>query len=84
MYCYEGTNITGERVVNPHRTQLNDALNESYPDSRFSQFSLPPEALQAWVCSAWPGEHSQNDLGLHAALTSEPPPQPFLVRDTLD
>jgi len=26
---YEGTNITGERVVNHPRTQLNDALMES-------------------------------------------------------
>ncbi len=24
------TNITGEKVVNPHRTQLIDALNETY------------------------------------------------------
>ncbi len=29
LYCYEGTNITGERVVNHPRTQLNDALIES-------------------------------------------------------
>ncbi len=29
FYCYEGTNITGKRVVNLHRTQLNDALIES-------------------------------------------------------
>ena len=27
--CYEGTNITGERVVNRSQTQLNDALIES-------------------------------------------------------
>jgi hypothetical protein len=26
LYCYEGTNITGERVVNRDETQLNDAL----------------------------------------------------------
>ncbi len=26
LYCYEGTNITGERVVNDPKTQLNDAL----------------------------------------------------------
>ncbi len=26
MYYYEGTNITGERVVNPHKTQLIDAI----------------------------------------------------------
>jgi hypothetical protein len=26
LYCYEGTNITGKKAVNPHRTQLNDAL----------------------------------------------------------
>ncbi len=35
LKCYEGTNITGERVVNPHRTQLNDALKESYVDECF-------------------------------------------------
>ncbi len=29
LYCYEGTNITEERTVNPHRTQLIDALKES-------------------------------------------------------
>ncbi len=29
LYCYEGINITGGRVVNPHQTQLNDALMES-------------------------------------------------------
>jgi hypothetical protein len=28
LYCYEGTNITGEKVVNIPRTQLIDALNE--------------------------------------------------------
>ncbi len=26
MYCYEGTNITGKKVVNHPRTKLNDAL----------------------------------------------------------
>ncbi len=30
LYCYEGTNITGERVVKDAKTQLNDALIESY------------------------------------------------------
>jgi hypothetical protein len=30
MYCYEGTNITGENVVNRSETQLNDALIESW------------------------------------------------------
>ncbi len=30
MYCYKGTSITGERCVNPHKTQLNDALIESH------------------------------------------------------
>ncbi len=30
LYCYEGTNITGGKVVNHYRTQLNDALIESY------------------------------------------------------
>jgi hypothetical protein len=29
LYCYEGTNIIGEKVVNHHRMQLNDALIES-------------------------------------------------------
>ncbi len=35
LYCYEGTNITGERVVNRYRTQLNDALIESCADEVF-------------------------------------------------
>ncbi len=30
LYCYERTNITGEKVFNHSRTQLNDALIESY------------------------------------------------------
>jgi len=30
MYCYKGTNITVERVVNHSKTQLNDALIEFY------------------------------------------------------
>ena len=30
LYYYESTNITGEKVVNDYRTQLNDALMESY------------------------------------------------------
>ncbi len=30
LNCYEGTNITGEKVVNHYNTQLNDALIESY------------------------------------------------------
>ncbi len=30
LYCYEGTNITGEKVVNHPKTQLIDALIESY------------------------------------------------------
>ena len=29
LNCYEGTNITGEKVVNHYNTQLNDALIES-------------------------------------------------------
>jgi len=28
-YCYEGTNFTGEKVVNHPRMKLNDALIES-------------------------------------------------------
>ncbi len=28
LYCYEGTNITGEKVVKDTETQLNDALIE--------------------------------------------------------
>ncbi len=43
LYCYEGTNITGERAVNPHQTQLIDALIESYALSR--------------IC-AWPAQGS--------------------------
>ncbi len=35
LYGYEGTNITGERAVNPPRTQLNDALIESYGPEQF-------------------------------------------------
>jgi len=38
MYCYEGTNITGEKVVNRFQTQLNDALIKSYAGTRFCQF----------------------------------------------
>jgi hypothetical protein len=30
LYCYEATNITGEKVVNPHKTQLIDALIAFY------------------------------------------------------
>jgi len=30
LYYYEGTNITGEKVVNPANMQLNDALIDSY------------------------------------------------------
>ncbi len=30
LYCYKATNITGERVVNRSKTQLNDALIESW------------------------------------------------------
>ncbi len=26
MDCYKRTNITGEKVVNPHKTQLNDVF----------------------------------------------------------
>ena len=29
LYCYEGTNITGEKVVNHPRMKLNDTLIES-------------------------------------------------------
>ncbi len=35
LYCYEGTNITGERAVKPHKTQLIDALIESYRPEQF-------------------------------------------------
>ncbi len=35
LFCYEGTNITGERVVNHPSMQLNDALIEFYvPDDK--------------------------------------------------
>ncbi len=30
LYCHEATNITGKRVVNRYRTQLNDALIAYY------------------------------------------------------
>jgi hypothetical protein len=29
LYCYEGTNITGEKAVKGAKTQLIDALKES-------------------------------------------------------
>ncbi len=35
MYYYKGTNITGEKVVNHPKTQLNDALIESYAGKVF-------------------------------------------------
>jgi len=31
LYCYERTNITGERVVNPHRTQLESWISNVFP-----------------------------------------------------
>jgi hypothetical protein len=34
-----------------HKTQLNDALIESYADLRFGQFSLGLEPLWDWDCS---------------------------------
>ncbi len=43
-------------------TQLIDALNESYPDSRFSQFFLAPEPLWAWVCSVLDPQDSIKEL----------------------
>jgi len=37
LYCYEGINITGKKVVNHPRTKLNDALIECCAgDPRFS------------------------------------------------
>ena len=36
LYCYEGTYITGERVVNYPSMQLNDALIEPYERLRTS------------------------------------------------
>ncbi len=41
MYCYKGTSITGERCVNPHKTQLNDALIEPYT-ADFIRSLYPP------------------------------------------
>jgi len=38
LYCYEGTNITEENVVNHYRTQLIDALIESYGPRGFPSF----------------------------------------------
>ncbi len=35
LYYYEGTNITGERAVKSAKTQLIDALKESYIDVCF-------------------------------------------------
>ncbi len=45
-----------------HRTQLNDALIESYPDSRFGQFSLSSEPLWARVCAALDRQDAINKL----------------------
>ncbi len=44
------------------RTQLNDALMESYPDSRFGQFSLALEPLWAWVCAGSDPQDSIKEL----------------------
>ncbi len=35
LYCYEGTNITREKTVKVAKTQLIDALKESYVDVCF-------------------------------------------------
>ncbi len=58
----QGTNITGEKVVNHPQTQLNDALIESYPALRFCQFPLSSEPLWAWVCSVLDPQDSINEL----------------------
>ncbi len=42
--------IMGVSGVFNLRTQLNDALIDSYPDLQFGQFSLAPEPLWAWGC----------------------------------
>jgi len=47
---YEGTNIAREEAVKDARTQLNDALIDSYPDSRFCQFYMGWDPFWAWVC----------------------------------
>jgi len=51
LYGYEGTNITGEKAVKDAKTLLIDALNESYGDSRFCQFTSGLEPLWAWLYS---------------------------------
>ncbi len=62
LYCYKGTNITGKRVIDHPKMQLNDALIKSHSDSRFCQFSLAPEPLWAWVCSALDPQDAINEL----------------------
>ncbi len=46
----------------PPRTQLNDALIESQPDSRFGQFSLGLGPLWAWVCRVLDSQDSIKEL----------------------
>jgi len=55
--CYGG--LTGQFH---HSALLIDALNESYPDSRFAQFSLGSEPLQAWVCCVFDPQDSIKEL----------------------
>ncbi len=42
MYCYKGTNITREKVVNHPKMQLNDALIESQQYFVLIKASLRP------------------------------------------
>jgi hypothetical protein len=46
-----GFTSQGTEEVIPAKTQLNDALIESYPDSRFGQLSLASEPVWVWGCS---------------------------------
>ncbi len=51
MYCYKGTNITGKRVVNHSRTQLIDALKESYVDVCFRTVKGKSQKGMFWVAA---------------------------------
>jgi len=50
------------RVVNPRKTQLIDALKESYPESQFGQFAMAPDPFWAWVSSVLDPQDSIKEL----------------------
>ena len=67
MYCYKGTNITGERVVNHPRTQLIDALIESYGSLDKKTVArcglLVVELLGIWMVNEANDSHFARALG---------------------